>query len=80
MEKDDSADIFKDIVKDTDVNTFIDSVVEKSTNIKINKELAFCVDKCATSFEYKEIKQKEYKCLETCFYNLLENQNLDYLK
>lgn len=49
-----------------------------SEHIILNK-VKSCLNKCST-FDKKEMATKERECIEKCFYNLIENHNMNILK
>ena len=55
-----------------------DSIYKFSPNHLALNNVKLCLNKCS-NFDQKEIARKEKECIEKCFYNIIENQNMNIL-
>ena len=56
-----------------------DSFYKYSPNHLALNKVKMCMTKCS-NFDQKEIAHKEKECVEKCFYNIIENENMQILK
>jgi hypothetical protein len=56
-----------------------DSYYKFSSNHFVLNNVKMCMSKCS-NFDKKEVATKERECIEKCFYDVIENHNMNLLK
>ncbi len=61
------------------VKSYVDEHRRNQVKSNFNSEVAFCVNQCVKAFDDKRMLKEEDACLESCFYKLLENKNINLM-